>query len=129
MKNLSDSDIQKILDEANYDEASSNSDVDLYKKVYSTLSEETSFQLPTNFAHSVANLVDMNQEISQLRRERIWMGIGFVAITISLLVIMVLLSMFGQINLFKYLPMVVGGSILVLIIQYLDQKVKKIYLR
>lgn len=129
MKKLTDKEIQELMDKTGAQDLFDRDDTRLYSKIYSALNEEVKFELPTNFAHSVANMVELNDKLRDLKIEKIWIGLGVLTLVISLLVVVVLLTVFSNINISAYLPMLALGSILILLIQYFDRKVKKLYFK
>ena len=129
MKKLSDSELQELMDKGGINALPSTEDTNLYQSVYSALNEEIEYELPTNFAHSVAHLVELNSEMKDLKIERLWMTLGSFVMMISMLIVIGVLSIYNDINFGTYLPMIALGSILILVIQYFDRKVKKLYLR
>jgi hypothetical protein len=116
MSKLTDNEIQELLEQGNF-QTDQNDDIKLYKKVFEILGKEPDFELSPRFADNIIDSISLKSD----RSERIIFVLGAIGLFMSIVLALVFIGMFAKDTILPYLPHLAIGSVLLLLIQWLDK--------
>ena len=128
MKKYTDKEIQELLDKNGEAELKPTDDVQLYKKMYTALNEKPLFQLSHNFANNIVETIKTKEVAKTEREEKLWLVIGFLGILALVVAGLVWMSHLISADMSKYIYASVIGTTLIFAVQWVDRKVKRLYL-
>ena len=120
MSKLSDKDIQDLLEKGENTVSDKNSK--LYSEVFKALKAQPEFELPHSFSANVVSALEAKNDST----ERIIYFFGILGAITSLILALAMIVIFGDEGMLQYMPHLLIGSAVILLVQYLDEKVKDI---
>ncbi|MEQ8475755.1 hypothetical protein [Fulvivirga sp.] len=118
MTNLSDKEIQELLEKGKTQSFDNNEK--LYSKVFDALKAEPDFELSKQFSSNVIASIEAKSDST----EKVIYVIGVLGILVSFALTLALIVAFAGDSMLKYLPHLLISSVVLLLVQYLDNKVQ-----